>query len=101
MKSLDWSGSGITGDIGLLSENINLNSLVIFKCPNIKGDITGLSEMTDLEDLSLCECNISGDICGLTGLNNLEDLNINSCELICGELNMLDVMLSLKDVDIL
>lgn len=90
----------VYGDISCLKE-LNLETLAM-TYTKITGDLSDLSQMTDLKALYLSGTDVGGDVSALSGLTNLEELTLSDAEMdgskFYGDLASLDNLKKLRRV---
>lgn len=90
LRILDLRGNrGITGNIRLLSNCVNLQSLMITTSDGVVGDISALGSCRELVDIVLYLTGVSGNVASLSALVMLKKINFRSCKDITGDVSAL------------
>lgn len=79
LTHLRFDSSASTGDIKNIKNAPKLQELNFSSCSGIYGDISYLSDATQLTDIQLLLTGISGSVDMLTDIPNLVSLNIENC----------------------
>jgi hypothetical protein len=71
----------LSGDLSPLAGLTSLQSLNLNRCDRLSGDLSPLADLTSLQSLNLHKCwQFSGDLSPLVGLTKLQSLNLYACQ---------------------
>ena len=91
-------GDGIRGSLDIVSDLKMLRKLDMHSCPNVEGDIKSLKSLTNLMGIGFLESdNIKGDISVIGGLPDLEYIDLQG-DSFSGDLSVIGELDSLEQL---
>jgi hypothetical protein len=79
----------------------SLQSLSLYGCRQLSGDLSPLARLTSLQSLDLTWCEqLSGDLSPLSNLTSLQSLNLSGCKQLSGDLSPLANLTLLQSLDL-
>jgi internalin A len=102
LQSLNLFGcSQLSGDLSPLAGLRSLKTLHLSASEHLSGDLSPLAGLTSLQMLYLGGCkHLSGDLTPLAGLTSLQVLDLGGCSQLSGELTPLASLTSLQKLDL-